>query len=442
MLDLISNFIGSSLTPVILLITALILIPYVKTRQILRPKAFVSSVLGSENRSSAWRSLSLALAGTLGVGNITGVTSAIVSGGPGSIFWMWAGSIVVISVKYAEVYLAMIYRQSDKNGKYGGAMYYIRDGIGKIIGENRSRILGGIFAILCIANSLITGNIVQANAASCVFPEEKRFLSGIVLAVLVLFSITYGTRKIEKITSHLIPPLAGFYMVVCLYVIISNITLIPKIFADIISSALSSRAIFGGAVGFGVREALRFGIMRGIFSNEAGCGTSPTAHASSSTENPHSQACCGIIEVIFDTIVLCTMTAFVLLIADSKASIIPWHSLRDVSAVTLDAFTLMTNNFIHSILLVSIVLFAYATIIAQFYYGMAGINYLTNKKWLRIVYSALSVICAVAGSVISAEAMWLSADIIIGIMTSANCIFIIILRKDLRLSHNQRGLPH
>lgn len=427
MLNYISEFLGSMLTPLFLFLTSASLIPYVK----ISPKNFVRSLKNSSTESS-WKALSVALAGTLGVGNITGVASAIICGGAGSIFWMWIGSLIVISVKYAEVYLAVLYRRRDADGWYGGAMYYIRDGLGKMIGGRRAEVFGGFFAILCIANSLITGNIVQANSAACVLPEKFRLYSGIILGVLVLFSIIYGTRRIEKITSAVVPPLAGFYMAVCIYVIAANIGMIPKILADILSSAFNGRAIYGGGVGFCIREAVRYGVMRGIFSNEAGCGTSPSAHASADTKSPHSQALCGIIEVVFDTLVLCSMTAFVLLIADGKFGIIPWHSETDTSAVTLDAFGALTNNFIYVVLCIAVVMFAYATIIAQIYYGAAAIGYLTKNKWLNIAYSALSVTCPVIGAVISAHDMWIAADIIIGIMTSANCVVLILLRKECR----------
>lgn len=427
MLNYISEFLGSALTPLILFLTSASLIPYVRTS----PKNFVKSLKDSSSKSS-WKALSVALAGTLGVGNITGVASAIICGGAGAVFWMWVGSLVVISVKYAEVYLAVLYRRRDKKGWYGGAMYYIRDGLGKIIGGRQAEIFGGIFAVLCIANSLITGNIVQANSAACVLPEKFRLYSGIILGVLVLLSIIYGTRRIEKITSAVVPPLAGFYMTVCIYVIAANIGLMPKILADILSSAFTGRAIYGGGVGFCMREAVRYGVMRGIFSNEAGCGTSPSAHASADTKCPHSQALCGIIEVVFDTLILCSMTAFVLLIADSKFGMIPWHTERDTSAVTLEAFGILTNDFVYVVLCAAVVMFAYATIIAQIYYGTAAIRYLTKSKWLNIAYSALSITCPIVGSVISAHDMWTAADIIIGIMTSANCIVLILLRKECR----------
>lgn len=430
--ETISTFFGSVITPAVLIITAIFLIPYVRMIKIMSPKNFISSLKASGKGGSPLRALTLALAGTLGVGNITGVTSALISGGPGAIFWMWMGALIVLGIKYAEVFLAVKYRCRDVKGWYGGAMYYIRDGLGKNkLTRNRSEFFGEILGILCIINSLITGNIVQSNSAVCVVSEEGRLKTGIIIGVLVLLSILFGTRRIEKITSVLIPPLAALYIIISFNIIITNISYIPRVFGDIITSAFTFRSVSGGIIGFSVREAVRFGVMRGIFSNEAGCGTSPTAHASADNNNPHSQGCYGIVEVIFDTIILCTLTAVVMLIADYKYDLIPWLTDSDAAAVTLDAIKALGGELCCSLIKFSIVLFAYATIIAQIYYGTIAIGYITDKKAPRMVYYFLSVFCAVIGSVISSRVMWLSTDIILGIMTALNCVVIILLRRDL-----------
>lgn len=432
----ISSVIGGVITPFFLSLAAFFLLFNLNYGKILSPSGFIKSMKpesGSKTgKNSPLRALALALAGTLGVGNITGVTSALISGGPGSVFWMWVGAVLVIGIKYSEVFLAVKYRHRDSMGWFGGAMYYIRDGLGKIINYRAASALGGMFAVLCVTNSLITGNIVQSNAAASVFSDDSRLKTGIVLGSLVLLSILYGTRRIEKITALLIPPLAGVYIIIASYFIITNIELVSDTFRDIFRSAFSFRSVYGGAVGFSVREAVRFGVMRGIFSNEAGCGTSPTAHASAETSSPHSQGVCGIAEVIFDTIILCTLTAAVMLIADKKFAIIPWTANADASEVTLIALSLLGGEICRKIISVSIVLFAYATIIAQIYYGTIAIEYISDKKAPKYVYYALSVVCAVIGAVISSEVMWLSADIILGVMTVSNCAVIILLRKECR----------
>lgn len=430
-----SSVLGSVITPFTLFISAFIMTKTVRLDKIMYPKRFIKTLTDTPKNSTTtpFRALTVALAGTLGVGNITGVTTALISGGPGSIFWMWIGALAVLSIKYAEVYLAVKHRRHDENGWFGGAMYYIEDGLNNIVSEKYSKVIAAGFAILCCTNSLITGNLVQANAAISVIPGNKRFLYGILLGFFVLLAIVFGARKIERLTSLLIPPLTAIYIFLTLAIIWNNRDILIDIIWDIIKSAFNFRAAVGGAFGFSIREAMRFGIMRGIFSNEAGCGTSPTAHASADTKSPHHQACLGIFEVIFDTIILCSLTAFVILIADRRFSCIPWHNnTADSADVTLESFRLLTGEGVYVILIISIILFAYATILAQLYYGNIAIGYLSNKKRIRFIYSVVSVACTVIGAMISAPVVWLSADIIIGMMTVVNCIVIILLRDSCR----------
>lgn len=167
-------------------------------------------------------------------------------------------------------------------------------------------------------------------------------------------------------------------------------------------------------------------------ANEAGCGTSPTAHAVSDTKSPHHQACFGIVEVVFDTLILCTMTALVLLIADKRYSVIPWKTAADTAPVTLDAFRALTGDVVYYILIIAVVLFAYGTIIAQIYYGTVAIGYLTKKKLPLLLYFCASAGCTVVGAVISSPVMWTLADVIIGLMTVMNCIVLILLRRSCR----------
>ena len=442
-LDFLSSFLGTIIAPASLFISSIIIAPVIQVAKILSPRRFFSSLadLSSGTRKSSLRALSVALAGTLGVGNIIGVTSALISGGPGAIFGMGVGAILVIPVKYAEVSLAVQFRQKNTSGFFGGAMYYIRNGLCLKRHGRFPKILGGFFALLCCANSLITGNLIQSNAAACIFPEKYRLACGIILGFLVLVSLLLGTKKIEFITSSLIPLLTGAYMIISAWIIIGNFELLPNIFKNIFLSAFSARAIFGGTLGFGIRQAVRFGIMRGIFSNEAGCGTSTIAHASANTKSPHHQACFGIFEVVFDTLILCTLTAVVLLIAESRFSLMPWNSSSDATPVTMEAFGLLGGHMIYYILATSIVLFAFATIIAQIYYGIISIEYLTKRKIPQVIYSVLSVAVTVMGSVVSSPVMWNLADIIIGIMTAVNCSVIIILRRRLKSQH-QTFFPH
>ena len=434
-----SSLLGTVVTPLMLFFSSAVSFISTGFLKKISPRRFFGTLsdLPDGQKTSPLRALSVALAGTLGVGNITGVSSALIMGGPGAVFWMWAGALIVLPVKYAETYLAVKYRRCGKGGFYGGAMYYIRDGLSSRF-PRFSVFLGGFFAVLCCLNSLVTGNIVQSNAAACVFSEDMRLTCGIVLGALVLFAIIFGAERINRITSVVIPPLCAVYIIIGLYIIISNITIIPSVFADIFSSAFSYRAIGGGALGFTVAQAMRYGVMRGIFSNEAGCGTSPTAHASADTKSPHHQACYGVVEVVFDTHVLCTLTALVLLIADRRTGCLPWSENIDVSPVTLGAFTSLTGNAVYYILVGAIFLFAYSTVIAQIYYGTVAVGFFSSKKTPRVIYSVLSVGSCVLGSVITAPVMWTLADTLIGIMTAVNCAVIIMLRR--RLSRHDAPL--
>ena len=436
-LEVLSEVLGILLTPAVLLGSALVLLPHLPVRRLLNPKAFVRTLcdLPENAETTPFMSLSTALAGTLGVGNITGVASALMAGGAGAVFWMWAGAVFSIVVKYAEVALAVVFRRTSGNsrGYTGGAMYYIRDGLPGVRGipYSAAASLGGLFAVLCCANSLVTGNIVQSNAAACIFPERFRPVCGVLLGLLVTVSLCCGARKIERITARLMPPLTAVYILIAVTILSRNAALLPEIFGDIFRSAFAPRAVFGGTVGFTVREGIRYGVMRGIFSNEAGCGTSPTAHASADTKSPHHQACFGVVEVMFDTLILCTLTALVLLTADKRFGILPWKSSADAASVTLGVFRALAGDAVCAVLSVSVVLFAYGTILAQIYYGTAAIRFLTKKKLPLLLYFCVSACGTAVGAVIPSSLMWTLADVLIGLMTVINCIVLVLLRHGL-----------
>ena len=365
----------------------------------------------------------------MGVGNIAGVSTAIISGGPGAVFWMWIGAIVSMSVKYAEVALAVKNRNIDKSGNYfGGTMYTIAKATKKYIGKNIASFLGGIFALLCIANSFIMGNLVQSNAASSVFRSEGKKI-GLILAVCLLATAIVGFKRISSITYILIPPLSGIYIIFSLSIIFRYYYLIPAIIINIIKCATSVGAVTGGICGFGIKEAIRFGITRGIFSNEAGCGTAPSAHASADVKSPHHQGCFGIFEVIADTLVLCTMSALVILIYDSTVGL---DKRTNGIEIALYAFKKLLGTGAYYIIGISVILFAFATLIAQLYYGHIAIGYFTDSKIPRIIFVGLSVLFCYLGSIIEPGVIWIWADIIIGIMTVINTTVLLLLRNQVR----------
>ncbi len=427
----ISSVLNGIILPSLIILSGIILSIKIKLYRILFPKRFIKDIAEAscDKKSSPVKSMCTALAGTLGVGNIAGVSTAIISGGPGAVFWMWIGAVVSMSVKYAEVSLAVKYRNRDRNGNhFGGTMYTIKKAMKKYVGKNNASFLGGVFALLCIANSFIMGNLIQSNAASSVFQSESQNI-GLILAICLLVTAVVGFKRISSITFFLIPPLSAIYIIFSLSIIFRYYYLIPTIVVRIIKYATSARAVTGGICGFGIKEAIRFGITRGIFSNEAGCGTSPSAHASADVKSPHHQGCFGIFEVIADTLILCTMTALVILIYDSTVGTGQCTSGIELA---LNAFKNLLGVGAYYIIGVSVILFAFATLIAQLYYGDIAIGYFTDSKIPRRVFVGLSVVLCYMGSVIKPGVIWIWADIIIGVMTVTNTVVLLVLRNQVR----------
>lgn len=362
---------------------------------------------------SPFRALSQALAGTLGVGNMAGVATAIVAGGPGAIFWMWISALCAMSVKYAEVRIAVEHRRSNADGFFGGAMYYIKDIFGKKL-PRVGLVAGGGFAILCMANSLLTGNIVQMHAAASVFPWMPPLILGGIIAAMSFVIACGGAGRVSEVTMRLIPFLSGAYMIISLFILVRNGDRIPGVLHAIFSSGLSLRAAAGGTAGFAVNRAIRFGVTRGIFSNEAGCGTSPTAHAAANTRSSHHQGCFGIFEVFADTIVLCTMTALVILLSDGV------DKGMDGIPLTVYAYTALAGRGAGVFIGISVILFAFATVICQTQYGTVAIGYFTRKKIPYRLYLVLCATASIGGTVISEGLMWQTADLIVSLMTALN----------------------
>ena len=316
-METINGFLSGILMPVLLMGAGIWFAVQLRFFYILHPIRFCRTLADAHKGGgvSPVRALSQALAGTLGVGNMAGVATAIVAGGPGAILWMWISALCAMSVKYAEVRLAVEHRRDGDGGFFGGAMYYIKDIFGKKL-PMLGAAVGGGFAVLCMVNSLLTGNIVQMHAAASVFPWMPPLILGGIIAALSFVIACGGAGRVSEVTMGLIPFLSGAYMLISVVILIRNGSRIPGVLQDIFSAGLSFHAAAGGVTGFAVNRAIRFGVTRGIFSNEAGCGTSPTAHAAANTKSAHHQGCFGIFEVFADTIVLCTMTALVILLSD------------------------------------------------------------------------------------------------------------------------------
>lgn len=372
----------------------------------------------------SFRCLCLALAGTLGVGNIVGVSSAILVGGYGSIFWMWISAILSMGIKYYEVHLAML-SQRRKNGAFhGGAPYYIYDGFSKHLGKKFAFILGSLFSLFCVINAFTTGNIVQINSISTLFPINKA-LFGIIFCVFVFFVVFKGTKSISLVNSILMPILTAFYIVLCLLVLSINFDKIPYAFGLILKSAFSFKSAAGGILGFGILKGIRYGVSRGLLSNEAGCGTSPLAHASSNA-SPHAQSCLGIFEVFIDTIVLCTMTALVIIVS----GVTPCENAMDF---VLSAFAFSLGNFGKYGVLIASILFAFATVCTQFFYGKEALLFISHARWLGLLYTIIFFTIIILGAIMPMHIMWQISDISIAIMTIFNLTCVAFLHKKVKI---------
>ncbi len=357
--------------------------------------------------TSPFRALTVALAGTLGVGNMAGVATAITAGGAGALFWMWLSAICAMSIKYIEVCLALETRKK-ANGRWrGGAMYYIKE----IFNGRLGSFLSSLFALLCIGNSLLTGNIVQVNSAASAISAPPLAI-GAAIGIIGMLIATGGGKRISDTTLFLIPLLSISYIIICLAVIFNNIDRIPQILEKIATDAFSLRSASGGIMGFTMLRAVRYGVTRGIFSNEAGCGTSPTAHAEADARSPHHQGCFGIFEVFADTIVLCTMTGFVILLAG--------ESHLDGIPLTLYAFGTLAGEWAKRLVALSVMLFALATVISQASYGLSALSFLSRSNKTKALYLSLIPVSSIIGAVISSDAMWQIADLVISVMTAIN----------------------
>ena len=403
--------------PIFLILVGFFLLFKLKFFYILHPIKTVKSML-----KGGFKPLTLALAGTLGVGNIVGVASAIIAGGAGAVFWMWVSAFLVMSIKYTEVTLAMKHRQIDKSGSYyGGAPYYISNELSSVIGKKPAFIIACCFALLCTINSLTTGNLVQVNSVASLLPVPK-LIFGIVFALLVFLVIIGGRKWISSITAVLIPILSVFYIVVVIYVVISNSSQIPTVFSMIFKDAFSFKCATSGFMGYGIMASIRYGVSRGILSNEAGCGTSPTAHASSSTRDIHSQGCLGIFEVFVDTILLCTLTAVVILIWGKGDT--------EPMSLIVNAFYGLSGVVGKYGVIISSLLFSFATVTCQYYYGIEALNFLSKSKTSKAIFAVVFAITTLIGAIIPMALMWQISDFVIALMTISNILCIIFIKNE------------
>ena len=324
---------------------------------------FKKSKTEDDGEISSFDSLMTALSATVGTGNIAGVATAIFLGGPGAIFWMWVTALFGMATKYAEAFLAIKYREKNVLGSYvGGPMYYIKNGLAK-----KYHFLAYFFAFFGMIAAFGIGNSVQSNSVAQVLSIEfgiSKMIIGLVIAALVSLVIFGGIKSIGRAASKLVPTMALIYILGGLFIIFTNISLIPEIFLLIVNSAFTSTAATGGFAGASIWMAIRFGVSRGIFSNEAGLGSSPIAHAAAKTNNPVKQGSVSMLEPLIDTLLVCTITAFVILIGDT------WLTGVNGAALTTMAFNQGLPVIGKYIVALCLVLLALSTIIGWCDYGV------------------------------------------------------------------------
>ncbi len=379
---------------------------------------------------SQFQSLCTALAGTIGTGNIAGVATAIVTGGPGSIFWMWISAFLGMMTIYAENALGIKYRYKNKKGTWiGGAMIYIERGLG-------SKWLAVIFSAFYALASFGIGNMTQANSIACgleSFGIDHK-ITGIILIFFVSMVILGGIKRIAGITDKFVPFMALFYILGGLLVIIINYERIPAALALIFSEAFNFRATGAGSLGYGIAIAMRKGISRGVFSNEAGLGSSVTVHSASDVKEPVIQGMWGIFQVFADTLVICTITALTIL-TSGVYNIEQYLTDIDNGIEVISGTALTSKAFASAIpfggkfVSFSIILFAFSTLLAWSYYGERAVEYLFGSKSVKIY--KLIFICAIyIGCVSSLNLVWDISDTLNGFMAVPNLIAITLLSDE------------
>lgn len=371
-------------------------------------KAFAKAD-GSDGDISPFSALATALAATVGTGNIVGVSLAIIMGGPGAIFWMWVAAIFGMATKFAEVTLALAYRENRGGSFVGGPMYYIEKGL-------NNKKLAKTFALFASLAVFGIGNSTQSNAIAGVLRDNfgiSTILTGLVLSILAGIVIVGGLASISKVTEKLVPFMSIFYILGSIWIIFLNReNLLPAI-QSIFTGAFAPMSVAGGVAGISVREVISAGVARGVFTNEAGLGSSPMAHASATTDHPVRQGLWGMTEVFVDTMVICSLTALVILTTgvDRSAGV-------DARSLVATAFA-SKSAFGGIILSLGISLFAFSTILGWAYYGELSVSYLFGEK-IKKYYRILYVIFVFVGANMDLGLAWTVANILNGLMALPN----------------------
>ncbi|MGM0951530.1 MAG: alanine/glycine:cation symporter family protein [Pseudomonadota bacterium] len=366
-----------------------------------------------------FQALMTALSATVGTGNIAGVATAVFLGGPGALFWMWLTALVGMATKYSEAVLAVRFREVDERGKHvGGPMYYIRNGLG-----SKWAWLGILFAVFAAVAAFGIGNTVQANSVADVLESSfglPHWVTGVVLMALVGMVLIGGIKRIGQVASALVPFMAVSYVLIGLIVLAINANEIPAAIAMVFSSAFSGTAAEGGFAGAAVWAAIRFGVARGIFSNEAGLGSAPIAHAAAQTNDPVKQGMVAMLGTFIDTIIVCSITGLVIITSGA------WTSGETGAALTSLAFETGLPGFGNYVVAISLAIFAFTTILGWSFYGERCIEFLFGVKAI-VPYRVVWIIAIPVGATINLGFIWLVADTLNAMMALPNLIALLLL---------------
>ena len=378
---------------------------------------------------SSFQALATAIAAQVGTGNIAGAATAIAVGGPGAIFWMWISAFLGMSTIFAEAVMAQKFKHvSDDGTVTGGPVYYIRGAFKGTFGK----VLAAIFAVLIIFALGFMGNAVQSNSIAASWNTAfgiPKIAMGIFIAVVSLFVFTGGMKRIAKVTELIVPIMAAFYIVGSLIVIFANVTAIPAAFHDIIVGAFKPAAVAGGAMGATLKLAVQKGVARGLFSNEAGMGSTPHAHAVAKVNHPVEQGFVAMIGVFIDTFVILNLTALVIITTGSRTTGFTGAQLSQY------AFSTLYGKFGEIFIAICMLFFAFSTIIGWYFFGEANIRYLFGAKAVKI-YSIIVCICVALGSLQEVELVWNMADCFNSMMVIPNAIALVALSGLVKKTHD------
>lgn len=373
---------------------------------------------------SPFQSIATAIAAQVGTGNLAGAATALIGGGPGAIFWMWVSAFFGMATIYSEAVLAQTYKTEVNGEVTGGPVYYIKAAFKGTFGK----ILASLFAVFIVLALGFMGNMVQSNSIGAAFVEVFEVFNlnippvavGVAVAAFASFIFLGGTKRLASVVEKIVPIMAGVYIAGSLVLIFMNISQVPAAFMSIFRGAFSPEAVLGAGAGITVREAIRYGVARGLFSNEAGMGSTPHAHARAKAETPHEQGLCAMISVFIDTFIILNLTVFSVLTTNAM------NSGKDGTALTQAAFMQGFGTFGIVFVAICLLFFAFSTILGWHFFGLINVKYLFGEKAGKI-YSLIVIICIIIGSALKLELVWAMADFFNGLMVIPNVLALLAL---------------